>query len=232
MADNQIIRKGLTPMKKIALVLMSAIMALSFAACTNKPETKPTEATPVIINDSFTPTRPDEDPVMLGVFDSGLTWELYENGSLYISGEGAMPEWTSVKDAVWRDKINTIKTVYINKGVTTVGSFAFTNAINLTAVYLSDTVTAIGNSAFQRCEKLATVAIPSSVTEIGAAAFGSCFALESFTIPETVENIGDGCFKGWGEGQKITVKNSESFVTENWSEGWKTDCEAEIIMNA
>lgn len=232
MADNQIIRKGLTPMKKIALVLMSAIMALSFASCAKKPETKPTEATPVIINDSFTPTRPDEDPVMLGVFDGGLTWELYENGSLYISGEGAMPEWTSVKDSVWRDRINTIKTVYINKGVTTVGSFAFTNAINLTAVYLSDTVTSIGTSAFQRCEKLATVAIPSSVTEFGAAAFGSCFALDSFTIPETVENIGDGCFRGWGEGQKITVKNSESFVTENWSEGWKTDCEAEIIMNA
>lgn len=219
-------------MKKIALILMSAVMVLSLASCADKPETKPTEETPTIINDSFTPTRPDGDPVMLGVLDGGLSWELYENGSLFIHGEGAMPEWTSVKDAAWRDKIHTVKTVYIEKGVTAVGSYAFTNAVNLTAVYLSDTVTAIGNSAFQRCEKLSTVSIPSSVTEIGDSAFGSCFAIDSLIIPETVENVGEGCFKGWGEAQKITVKNSESFVAENWDENWKTDCEAEIIMNA
>ena len=73
-----------------------------------------------------------------GVEDSSVRWVLTDDGTLTISGTGAMCDW----EEPWREFEYQINRVVIESGVTTVGSNAFSNCDNLTAVELPDTLTA------------------------------------------------------------------------------------------
>lgn len=68
-----------------------------------------------------------------------LTWSLDKNGTLTISGTGPMTEFTSASKVPWHLKSALVKTVVIEKGVTTVGAYAFSSCGNLTDVYYEGT---------------------------------------------------------------------------------------------
>ena len=55
--------------------------------------------------------------------DDGLVWTLYDNGTLTISGEGAMKNYYNNSPAT--QKKDNIKKVVIEDGVTSIGNFAF-----------------------------------------------------------------------------------------------------------
>lgn len=84
------------------------------------------------------------------ILDSGkcgqnLTWVLYKNGELVISGEGNMYDFHSDGDEdmvpPWMlNHHDKIKSVRIESGVKRIGNDAFWNIPNLEKVYLSDTV--------------------------------------------------------------------------------------------
>ena len=56
-------------------------------------------------------------------------------------------------------------------GLTSIGTYAFSNCDSLTSVIISNSVTSIGDSAFRSCSSLTSVTIPDSVTSIGSSAF-------------------------------------------------------------
>lgn len=241
-------------MKKAVSILLCLIMMFSFAACSEQPENAVSEKETSIDYKNYTYTKPDTSLTAQGILIGTVTWELYDNGSLYVEGEGSMPDWAKISDLAWRDKIHEIKSVYIGKGITAIGDFAFAYCSNLSSVYIPDTVTSVGNSAFIRCERLAGITLPGTVTEIGDSAFAYCLVLKSFAVPENVTSIGSsafsgcteideisiqlnvsyighGCFAGWTEEQKINVNNSESYISENWDEEWDSDCSASIHIS-
>ena len=128
-----------------------------------------------------------------GADGDNLTWTLDDKGTLTISGNGAMTN-DSYMCAPWYSKSDEIMMVTINKGVTSIGDYAFSNCSSLKSINIPDSVTSIGNNAFLFCSSLNNITIPNSVTSIGNCAFDYCTSLTSISIPENVTSIGDYAF--------------------------------------
>lgn len=86
------------------------------------------------------------------------TWSFDEaTGTLTISGSGAMADYSSSNNPPWASFKDSIQTIVINEGVTTIGNRAFPEYPALTEVFISGSVKAIGNNAFYSCSNLKTV---------------------------------------------------------------------------
>ena len=88
-----------------------------------------------------------------------VTWDFDEaTGTLTISGTGAMANYySSSSDRPWADKLSDIKSVVIENGVTSIGSYAFEHCTGLESVTIPNSVTSIGYYAFQSCASLTAV---------------------------------------------------------------------------
>ena len=126
-----------------------------------------------------------------GADDGGgnLTWTLDSEGTLTIRGRGAMSN-----NRPWYNYRDSLKSVKIEHGVTSIRDGAFSECTALTSIGIPNSVTTIGNSAFSYCSSLTSVTIPEGVTSIGGWAFSDCSGLTSVTIPEGVTSIGGDAF--------------------------------------
>ena len=95
-----------------------------------------------------------------------LIWSLSCDGTLTISGTGAMVHYWSYPDIPWWNYRGSIQRIVIEEGVTTIGNHAFVQCSNLTSVSLPNTLTAISYLAFGHCIGLPSLTIPSSVTSM------------------------------------------------------------------
>ncbi len=125
--------------------------------------------------------------------NSNLTWILDDEGTLTISGNGAMENWYE-GETPWYSYISKIKKIIIKDGVTNIGNYAFYKLTKLTSVSIPESVTSIGYESFYRCENLSSVTIPDSVTSIGDSAFYGCKSITSIKIPYGVTSIGRYAF--------------------------------------
>ena len=125
----------------------------------------------------------------------GLTWTLYEDGTLNISGTGEMRGYNaySIKSPAC-DNSN-IKNVVIEDGITSIGNNAFYGC-SLTNIRIPGSVTSIGKYALEDCMSLTSVTIPGSVSSIGEYAFSDCRNLTDATILDGVTSIENRAF--WG----------------------------------
>ena len=112
-----------------------------------------------------------------GTCGENVKWTLTKDGTLTISGTGAMVDYPYSTSAPWRSFRSQVKTVVIENGVTSIGNNAFYNCSSLTSVTIPSSVTSIGNNAFYDCTSLTSVTIPGSVTSIGDRAFYGCSSL-------------------------------------------------------
>ena len=153
-----------------------------------------------------------------------LTWTLDSDGTLTISGTGAMKDYGYRSDLVpWDLMKNQIQNVVIGDGVTSIGDNAFGQCTNLGTVDLSNATSLekIGSNAFLKCSQLENVDLSkaanlkeiganafngcgvknvtfpqnSQLTEIGSGVFAYCNNLKNIEIPETVTKIGGSAFE-------------------------------------
>ena len=134
------------------------------------------------------------DVVAEGTCGENLTWTLDSEGTLTISGTGAMTDYSNDSKAPWYSSRSSIKSAIISYGVTSIGDYAFYYCNRLTSVTIPDSVTSIGVCAFGSCISLTSVTIPDSVTSIGDSAFWYCSNLTSVTIGSGVTTIGESAF--------------------------------------
>jgi hypothetical protein len=158
-----------------------------------------------------------------------LTWVL-EEGTLTISGVGAMPDYYYVSDVPWYSSRSLITTVVIEDGVTRIGDYAFYLHSNLRSVTIPNSVTTIGERAFYGCYMLSSVTIPNSVTTIGSSAFYDCSSLSSVTIPNSVTTIGWGAFYNCSSLSSVTIPNSVTAIGN--STFWNCISLSSITSNA
>ena len=141
-----------------------------------------------------------------GSSGDNVKWEL-DNGTLTISGKGDMANF-SITYAPWRSYTQSIKTINISEGVTSIGSYAFMECDGITSINIPNGVTSIGTWAFFTCDNLYSITIPNSVKTIGDTAFGACKALTSITIPKSVETIHSGAFNYCEKLTSVTMDRS------------------------
>ena len=173
------------------------------------------------------------------------TWTLDNNGTLTISGNGAMGDYdydyyggNFITTAPWGANI---KTVVIKDGVTSIGSSAFYGCTGLTSVTIPNSVTSIGNYAFEGCTGLRSV----HITDIAAwcnIAFSNYSSnpllnahnlylngvpVINLVIPNSVTSIGSSAFCGCTGLTSVTIPNS---VTSIGSYVFYR-CSADLIFN-
>ena len=158
------------------------------------------------------PTPPSETIVASGTCGDNLTWKLDDEGTLTISGKGAMTEWVNSDSAPWKTYSNTINKVVIQPGVTSIGGHAFSKCKNLTSITIPEGVTSIEGGVFYKCSSLTSITIPESVTSIGWYAFQGCSSLTSITIPEGVTSIGKNEFSGCKNLTSITIPEGVTII--------------------
>lgn len=128
-----------------------------------------------------------------GQCGDNLSWSLTSDGTLTISGTGAMTQ------KGWYTHTDQIKQLVISEGVTEIMTNAFSGCSNISGtLVIPESVTTIGSQAFYNCSNIfGSLVIPENVTTIGREAFYGCSGFEgSLTIGDNVKNIGDGAFGG------------------------------------
>lgn len=124
-----------------------------------------------------------------------LAW-LLDEGTLIVSGKGAIPDMGDRDDIAWMPYRNEIREIIIENGVTAVGYEAFAECTELTSVSFPDSVTQIEDRAFFNCTKLDNVSLPKSLRTIEAHVFGRCTGLKQIYIPQSVDLIDIFAFAG------------------------------------
>jgi len=142
--------------------------------------------------------------MMSGAAINAQTWDIsataadhvtatLASGTLTISGTGNMQSF-SFGTAPWHSSSNTITSLVIEDGVTSIGDCAFYYCLKITGLNIPNSVTSIGMGAFEECDGLTSITIPNSVTSIGAQAFRECSGLTSVIVPNSVVSIGNMAF--------------------------------------
>ena len=151
-----------------------------------------------------------------GSCGENATWT-YESTTLTISGTGEMYDY-AYGEAPWNAYAETMTSLVIEDGITSIGNNAFAGCEKLNSVqYPASGFTSIGDYAFSGAKvkqpnlprtltNLGTgafagsqakyVSIPASLKKIADYAFESCANLESVGIFEGVEEIGESAFDG------------------------------------
>ena len=127
--------------------------------------------------------------------DAEQGWSL-QDGTLVITAQGAMQDYDSAAQTPWFKDRAEIRKIVVQKGVTTIGDYAFYGCENVTSVTLPDTVTQIGKLAFYGCKNLSTLTVPDSVLVVEDYAFAKAVGLQSIVFRGNAPVLGAGIFAG------------------------------------
>lgn len=168
--------------------------------------TEPTEATDA--TDPTDPTDPTEettetDLALLAEEDilaqgtcgaeadgSNVTWVLTTDGTLILSGTGAVAAYENRKDTPWRDYNYQILQLEVQKGITSVSGLC--SCYKLREVSLPEGLISLGKLTFMDCWELQEIRLPKSLKTLGEGTFASCFALTEIELPEGLKTVGEG----------------------------------------
>lgn len=151
----------------------------------------------------------DNEPVP----NSNLTWTLYEDGVIVVSGSGIMPDDEFDLPLPWWEYYLSITKVFVEENITTIGKSAFSHYPILAEVVIPNSVTSIGKGAFNFNDSLKTVSMGNSVKIIGVDAFYNCSELANITLPKTVESIGKEAFNSCEKLKSIDVDAENQHFT-------------------
>ena len=143
------------------------------------------------------------------LLDSGdcgpsLKWSFYEDGTLIISGEGEMYDF-SYGGTQWEKHKDDVLYITVENGVSMVSNGAFANLTNLRSVELADSVLSIGYGSFYGCSSLTAVKLSENLVSIGDRAFYECVTLSGVLFPDALSSIGTSAFGGCKNLKEITV---------------------------
>lgn len=146
----------------------------------------------------------ENDPHLFGI---GLTKPQYvvarfndDYSSVVITkngdeSDGKMMSWRQVNSPFSENK-ETLNSVSVKQGVTTIGVSTFMNCINLTEVNLPDSIEQIGTDAFSQCKALQNIYLSENVKVIGSSAFSSCSSLTEVRLPSKLKKVNSSTFSG------------------------------------
>ncbi len=174
----------------------------------------------VNLSTAFSAFAAEREAVDGGKVNENISWTVYSDGTLTVSGEGDMPDFVTdeYQDELdpeglpeWYKHRDIITYVVVEEGISSIGDRAFAFLYNVKNVSLSEGITEIGKDSFALMINLKEVELPSTVKIIGHEAFAYDFALKKINLPEGLETIGTGAFEACFSLEELivpgTVKN-------------------------
>lgn len=140
--------------------------------------------------------------------------------TLYISGSGPMPDYTTggsnESTAPWSVTWiqYDVNKIIVEEGITSIGSRAFQYFGIAGSVQLPEGITSIGEAAFIGCRSMAQFRMPATVTEVGDYAFSGCVSLLNFQMPQGIRKIGKSAFAKCGTLTSLTFPDSLESIGE------------------
>ncbi len=127
-----------------------------------------------------------------------------------------IPNLRNQKFTGWFGIRNSIKSVVIENGVISIGSYAFAGCSYIESISLPVTLESIGNRAFasvgiNHSEKL-IIDLPGSLKSIGNGAFSNC-NIKNLTIPARVSYVDQLAFGGCGI-ENLEILNSNTLIND------------------
>ncbi len=122
-----------------------------------------------------------------GYSGENITWTLYSDGVLELSGSGAMKNFAGASYAEWANVLPDVEHIIINEGITSIGNSAFNNGEgknNVQTVHIADSVESIGTWAFLRCTKLKEIYIGKGLKKIGSYCLSYNYQLEKIEVSD------------------------------------------------
>lgn len=213
-------RKNVKKVLSLTLMLVLVLGMLPMSAFAENDDRKysgftdlPTVAsTTITISPDSTDDTGDTN-VTSGTCGDNLTWTL-DNGTLTISGTGPMRYNQSVFSAPWYGQHETITSVVIDNGVTSIGNWIFFDCTNLTSVTIPNSVTRIDRAAFYNCSAIKDVYFTGTETQWNSIRYG---AYNSHLFSATIH------YNSTGEGDTKPVEpkpSNGSMMDVYFLSGW------------
>ena len=219
---NVFYQNGGINMKKIALILLAALLCLSLFACTAEEQdgneldnyTPPSNQCKIDTGTLSFKDGPAESAIITKYagkteFHEVVIPEIINDREVSAIGQEAFYYQTLITKITLPDTVEYIdnfafagctalKTIVIPASVTRIGEFAFQGCTALETVVFEDgsALEEIEAFAFNDCTALKTIVLPEGLISIGDQAFGDCSAIDAITMPSTLEYIGTFAFYG------------------------------------
>ncbi len=154
-------------------------------------------------------------PIAGGKVTDTINWEFYPDGTLSITGSGAMANYTNYNQQPWAAVRSKIEKIVIGKDITSVGNYTFCYTQKVTEIVFEEgsAIKSIGVLSFFNCPKVKEIVLPETVESISAYAFGDCFALETLYVPQGVTFI---YFSAFTNSAKLVVNVAEGTYAEEF----------------
>ncbi len=155
-----------------------------------------------------------------GAEGDNLTWTLYNDGELVISGSGKMKTFSpsTSNAAPWYSKRSSIKSVVIEEGVASIGAYAFNVCINIKTISIPASVATIDPTFIFGASNLTSIEVAAEST-VYSSVDGILFNADktqlvhytagktdtSYTVPSTVKSIESYAFEYAKKLAEITI---------------------------
>ncbi|MGN0515825.1 leucine-rich repeat domain-containing protein, partial [Eubacterium sp.] len=124
-------------------------------------------------------------------------------GTLTMSGTGEI-NGTLSGCSSWKDYKDSVTTLIIEEGITSIYQSTFSSFTNLETVVLPQSLTSIGSSAFFKCRALKNITFPDSISTIEDYTFFGC-GFEELIIPDNIETLKFCSFSYCSSLKKLTI---------------------------
>lgn len=163
--------------------------------------------------------RIEKDYIIKGSCGDDVTYKLYKDGTLEISGNGPMANYDysvekGINDTPWAKYNDNITSLKI-EGVSTIGSRAFGDLDNVKEITVPSSVKSICRGAFCGMLNLETITFQGDLDYIGEFALASCNSLYSIKFEGKVKTLDGACFQNNKSLQELDIPIGVSVLPGN-----------------
>jgi hypothetical protein len=101
-----------------------------------------------------------------------------------------------------------LKNIIFPNGLTSIGSFSFSDCENITAISIPNSVDEVSMGAFSGCINLETITLSDNISYIDSNVFSDCSSLKNIVIPNKVNTIAWGAFSDCSSLENVIIPNS------------------------
>ena len=168
------------------------------------------------VNNGIQYTERQTGVIASGSCGTDAAWELSSDGTLNITGSGALTNAKVASDTAWYNYRHMIRVVNVDAGITNLPDFTFYGCTALETVNFAEnsSLTTICGSALRGCSALTELVLPDGLKTVYGNALRDCSALTSVYLPDSVSYMASSAFSGCAN---VVLSVAEGSYAEQWA---------------